>query len=141
MNRTLSYLSRVAAAVLAVGAAATSQAAVCNDVVFALTNTSGGPILISRVDYRDLDSSNTSTRWTENVPDLSCPSGHTCYLAAQNLGGITHPRENHELTEIRFEHAHLDEFGSWKAPIWSTKNIPVDMTCTDGRTYGAYDVN
>ncbi len=141
MNRTLSHLSRVAAALLAIGAAAGSQAAVCNNVVFSFTNISSGPILVSRVDYRDLDSSDSGRRWIQNVTDFACASGDTCATDPRDLGSITRPRQNHELTDIRFEHAHLDDLGSWRDPVWSSSNVPVDMTCTDNRTYGAYDVN
>jgi hypothetical protein len=141
MNRTLSHLSRVAAAVLAIGAAASSHAAICNNVVFSFTNISSGPILVSRVDYRDLNSSDPNRRWVENVSDFSCPAGQPCETAPQDLGGTTRPRENHDLTSIRFEHAHQDEFGNWRDPVWSSSNTPADMTCTDGRTYGRYNVN
>jgi hypothetical protein len=141
MNRALSHLSRAAFALLAVAAAASSQAAICNNVVFSFTNISSGPILVSRVDYRDLNSSDPNRRWVENVSDFSCPTLQTCFTTPQDLGGTTRPRENHDLTSIRFEHAHQDEFGNWRDPVWSSSNTPVDMTCTDGRTYGAYNVN
>lgn len=119
----------------------TAQAAVCNNVTFSLKNTSDGPILVSRVRYRDLDSSDTSRRWEQNVDDFSCPADETCYTDPRNLGSATRPRENHELTDIQFLHAHQDKFGAWMNPVWSSASVPADMTCTDGRNYGTYNVN
>jgi hypothetical protein len=138
--------SRILPAAIALGlalcaAAMPSQAAVCNNVVFSLTNKSEGPILITRIGYRDLNSSDPSARITENVKDFACPAGAPCETKPQDLGGLTKPRQNHNLTDIQFEHSHEDEFGDWKEPVWSSKNVPVDMLCTDGRTYGRYDVN
>lgn len=131
----------LAALLVALGAAAPAGAAVCNNVTFWLTNTSDGPILVTKVGYRDLDSSNPSKRWVENVNDFSCPAGQTCATNPQDLGSATRPRENHELTDIQFFHSHQDIYGNWKKEVWSSKNVPSTMTCTDDRDYGAYDVN
>jgi hypothetical protein len=137
--------TRIVPAALALGlvlcaAATPGRAAVCNNVVFTFTNQTDGPLLITKVGYRDLDAANTSTRWVENVKDVACPKGQTCETAPQNLGSVTRPRENHELTDIQFLHSHEDEFGDWLPPVWSSKNVPFDMTCRDDRTYGPYDV-
>jgi hypothetical protein len=118
-----------------------SHAAVCNNVTFSLTNVSSGPIRITRVGYRDLDSGNPGRRWEQDVPDFSCPAGQTCFTTPRNLGSVTRPRENHELTDIQFLHSHQDAFGAWMAAVWSTPDVPASMTCTDGRNYGSYDVN
>jgi hypothetical protein len=136
---------RIASATVALGlalcgAAMPGRAAVCNNVVFTFTNTTDGPLLITKVGYRDLDAANPSKRWVENVKDVACPSQWTCKTEPQDLGSLTRPRENHELTDIQFLHSHEDEFGDWMDPVWSTKNVPFDMTCTDGRTYGPYDI-
>jgi hypothetical protein len=93
------------------------------------------------VRYRDLDSGNPGRFWVENVRDFSCPSGWTCSTDGDDLGSITRPRENHELTDIQFLHSHQDEFGAWLPAVWSSRNVPSNMTCTDGRNYGAYNVN
>ena len=124
-----------------VAAASSSQAAVCNNVVFSFTNVTDLPILVTRVGYRDLNSSDPGTRVIEQVKDVPCPKQTTCHTAPQNLGGVTKPRENHNLTDIQFEHSHEDEFGDWKDPVWGSKNVPFDMLCTDNRTYGPYDLN
>jgi hypothetical protein len=140
MNSTrLLALSGLAALLALPGVGA--HAAVCNNVTFSLTNTSDGPIRIIRVGYRDLDSANPNRRWEQNVPTLQCPAGQTCFTVARNLGSATRPRENHELTDIQFLHAHLDAFGNWMDEVWSAPDVPADMTCTDGRNYGHYDVN
>src|SRR5262245_38442912 len=79
MNRVPITISRTAAALLfALGATTPTLAAVCNNVTFSLTNESDGPILVTQVRYRDLDSGDPSRRWVENVRDFSCPSGWTC---------------------------------------------------------------
>ena len=118
-----------------------ANAAVCNNVTFSLINVSDGPIRVTRVRYRDLDSGNPNRRWEENVPDFSCPATQTCFTAPSDLGSVTRPRENHELTDIQFLHSHLDEFGNWMTAVWSTPDVPADPTCTDGRNYGSYSVN
>ena len=138
--------TRILASAIALGlamAAATSssQAAVCNNVFFTFKNTTELPILVTRVAYRDLNSSNPDAFVTENVKDVACPAGKSCSTASQDLGGLGKPRENHNLTDIKFEHSHEDEFGDWKTPVWSNTNVPWDMLCTDGRTYGPYDVS
>jgi hypothetical protein len=118
-----------------------AHAAVCNNVSFSLTNVSDGPIRVTRVRYRDLDSGNPNRRWEENVPDFSCPASQTCFTSPRNLGSLTRPRENHELTDIQFFHSHLDEFGNWLPEVWSAADVPSTKTCTDGRNYGSYDVD
>jgi hypothetical protein len=138
--------SRILPAAITLGlalavAAAPGRAAVCNNVVFKFTNTTDLPILVTRVGYRDLNSSNPGDQVTENVKDVKCPAGWTCETAPQNLGSAFKPRENHNLTDIRYEHSHEDEFGDWKDPVWSSKNTPADMVCTDNRSYGPFDVN
>lgn len=137
--------TRILATAIALGcslAAATSstQAAVCNNVFFSFKNTTDLPILVTRVSYRDLNSSDPSNVIIENVPDKACPANRSCSTSGQDLGGLGKPRENHNLTDIKFEHSHEDEFGDWKSPVWSNANVPWDMLCTDGRTYGPYDV-
>lgn len=118
-----------------------THAAVCNNVTFSLKNVSDGPIRVTRVRYRDLDSGNPSRRWEQNVDDFSCPAGDTCFTDPRDLGSVTRPRQNHELTDIQFFHSHLDEFGNWLPEVWSAASVPADMTCTDGRNYGTYSVN
>jgi hypothetical protein len=131
----------LAALLVACGATAPSLAAVCNNVSFSMINTSDGPIKILKVRYRDLDSSDTSKRWEQNVTDRECPAGWECTTSEEDLGSITRPRENHELTDIQFSHQHQDIFGNWKAAIWSAADVPDTMTCTDNRNYGPYEVN
>lgn len=131
----------IAAASLAFAITLPAGAAVCNNVTFTLTNTSGGPIMVYEVGYRDLNSSKPSKRITENVSPFSCPSTYTCTSAPQDLGSIVKPRENHDLTDIQFLHSHQDIYGNWLPAVWSTKNTPFSMKCTDGRDYGPYDVN
>jgi len=137
--------ARTAASLLvalsALAAALPSSAAVCTNVVFGLINDSDGPIQVTQIGYRDLDSANTATRRVENVRDFACPSGDTCFTTPQDLGSITTPRRNHELTDIQFRHRHQDEFGAWLPEVWSSANEPVTLTCTNGRTYGNYHVN
>jgi hypothetical protein len=141
MNRGPITLSRTAIAlVVALVATTPTLAAVCNNVTFSLTNESDGPILVTQVRYRDLDSGNPNQFRVENIRDFSCPSGWTCTSDEQDLGSVTRPRENHELTDIQFLHSHEDAFGNWTAAVWSTRNVPANPTCTDGRNYGAYDV-
>lgn len=118
-----------------------AHAAVCNNVTFSLVNNSDGPIRVTRVRYRDLNSGNPNRRWEENVPDFSCPASQTCFTSAQDLGSVTRPRENHDLTDIQFLHSHLDAFGNWMPAVWSSASVPADLTCTDGRNYGSYGVN
>jgi hypothetical protein len=142
LNRGHITPSRTATAlVVALGAATPTLAAVCNNVTFSLTNQSDGPILVTEVRYRDLDSGNPGQFRVENVRDFSCPSEWTCATDEQDLGSVTRPRENHELTDIQFHHSHQDAFGIWQPAVWSSSNVPADMTCTDGRNYGHYDVN
>src|SRR5262245_48543402 len=129
------------ALLLALGATTPTRAAVCNNVTFSLTNESDGPILVTEVRYRDLDSGDPSQFRVENVQDFSCPSGWTCWTDEQDLGSVARPRENHELTDIQFHHSHQDAFGNWQPAVWSSSNVPANMTCTDDRNYGAYDVN
>ncbi len=133
--------STLAALLLAGGATLPALAAVCNNVTFSFTNTSGGPIKVTKVGYRDLDSSNPGKRRVENVADIQCPDTWVCFTAPQDLGSATRPRENHELTDVQFLHAHQDAFGNWLPEVWSSKSVPADMTCTDNRNYGAYIVN
>lgn len=142
MNRTAFTIARsLSLLCVAAGAVLPAGAAVCNNVVFSFTNTTDGPILVTKVGYRDLDSGKPSKRWVENVKDLACPAGQTCFTSERDLGSVTRPRENHELTDIQFLHSHEDEFGDWKTAVWSSTNVPASMTCTDDRTYGPYDVN
>ncbi len=141
MNRHQLTLSRAALILFAAVAATSSMAAVCQDVTFSLINQSAGPIQVVAVRYRDLDSNDTARRWEQNVTDFSCPSGFLCTTDPRNLGSATRPRRNHELTDIQFHHSHLDQFGAWLAPVWSSANVPSTMTCTDNRNYGAFDVN
>jgi hypothetical protein len=147
MSRSISIMTtRLVPAALALGlvlsaAAMPGRAAVCNNVVFQFTNTTSGPLLLQKVGYRDLDSGDPNKRWIEDFKDVKCPAGDTCSTAPQDLGSITRPRENHELTDIQVLHSHEDEFGDWMTAVWSSKNVPANMTCTDGRTYGPYDVN
>jgi hypothetical protein len=134
------------AAALALGLALTavatsSHADVCNNVVFSFTNVTDLPILITRVGYRDLNSGSPDKRIIEQVKDVPCPKQSTCHTTPQDLGGLGKPRENHNLTDIQYEHSHQDEFGDWKDPVWSSKNVPFDELCIDDRTYGPYDVN
>lgn len=133
--------STIALAIALCAGASPGQAAVCNNVTFMFTNNTDGPLLIQKVGYRDLDSGNTGKRWTEDFKDVACPAHQTCSAKPQDLGSIARPRENHELTDIQFWHSHEDEFGDWLPAVWSSKNVPFDMTCTDGRTYGPFDVN
>jgi hypothetical protein len=141
MKRAHITLSRAAALVVTLVTTTPTLAAVCNNVTFSLTNVSDGPILVTQVRYRDLDSGDPNQFRVENVRDFSCPSDQTCATEEQDLGSVTRPRENHELTDIQFLHSHEDEFGDWLPAVWSTRNVPVDKTCTDDRNYGAYDVN
>ena len=135
-------LSRAAVALaLALGSTTPALAAVCNNVTFSFINESDGPILVTRVRYRDLDSGDPSRFWVENVRDISCPSGWLCWTDGDDLGSVTRPRENHELTDIQFLHSHQDEFGAWRPAVWSSSNVPNNMTCEDDRNYGHYDVN
>jgi hypothetical protein len=131
------------AAVVLLGSTTPTLAAVCNNVTFSLINGTDGPIEVRRVGYRDLDSGEPGTRREENVPNFACPSGDTCTTTRQDLGSITRPRENHELTDIQFEHSHLDEFGDWGDPHWGASYVPdtTTTTCIDDHNYGPFEHN
>jgi len=138
MKRIHMSLSRTAIALLvSLGATTPTLAAQCNDVIFSLRNMMGFDVEINRVRYRDLDAANAATRWVENVPNETCNIGQTCALDPQNLGSVTRPRRNHELTEIQFEYRRLGGNWAWSTPM----GIPSNMTCTNGRTYGAFEIN
>ena len=143
MNAFSSAAARgFATAVVSLAIGLPAGAAVCTQVTFALDNVTDGPILITQVGYRDLNSSNPSQRITEGLPgNMVCPAHTTCWLPPQDLGSITSPRRNHNLTDIQYRHSHEDKFGDWMTAVWSSKNTPDTKKCTNGRTYGPYDVN
>ena len=143
MKRVHITLSRTAIAlVVALGATTPTLAAVCNNVIFRFTNTTEGPIRVDEVGYRDLDSANPGQLRTEEVRrnPTRCASGATCDIPEQDLGSITRPREQHELTDVQVRYQEMDDLGRWQDLEWSDANVPADMTCRDDRTYGPYAI-
>ena len=142
MKRVHIILSSTAVAlVVAIGSTTPTLAAVCENVTFSFTNRSEGPIQVTGVGYRDLNSGDPNRRRVENVPNLPCASGDTCETDGDDLGSITRPRENHDLTDVQFRFRQQDRLGAWQADEWSDENVPADLRCTDRRNYGPYDIS
>ncbi len=130
-------VTRNAAALLvAFGTTTPAMAAVCNDVTFTFTNATNDLIQVTKVGYRDLNSSNPNTRRVDNISTENCASEDTCTTNGEDLGSIAKPRENHDLTDIQFWHSH--NLGSY---IWSTPSVVADHACHDNHNYGPFDVN
>jgi hypothetical protein len=115
-------------------------AAVCNNVSFYAQNTDpGNDLRITRVEYKDNSSGNPSATHTEDIPAIICVKGNQCVSTPQNLGSVFEPRENHDLYDIKYYYAYRKGTG-WGTPTWSSPATPYDMRCTDGRSYGPYNI-
>ena len=141
MKRVHIILSSTAVAlVVAIGSTTPTLAAVCNNVTFSLTNRSPGAITVTQVRYRDLNSGDPSQMRVENIRDFPCASNDTCTSNGDDLGSITRPRQNHNLTDIQFRFQRLDNLGAWQDADWGDEYVPATLTCTDDRNYGPYEV-
>lgn len=147
MKRVHITLSGTAIAlVAALGATTPALAAVCENVTFSFKNglSSERTINVVKVRYRDTDSSDPGKEWVENVHNTECPTYHdygTCRTNGDDLGSITRPRENHELTDIQFYYHEADPSGGWQHPKWSSDYKPFIRRCTDDRDYGPYTLS
>ena len=87
----------------------------------------------TQVRHRDLNSGDPSQMRVENIRDFPCASNDTCTSNGDDLGSITRPRQNHNLTDIQFRFQRLDNLGAWQDADWGDEYVPATLTCTDDR--------
>ena len=93
MKRVHTILSRTAVAlVVAIGSTTPTLAAVCENVTFSFTNRSEGPIQVTGVGYRDLNSGDPTagaSRTSRTCPaPAATPARRTGMISARSPGRV-----------------------------------------------------
>jgi len=137
--KQISFTRYVAVLLVAFGITMPTLADVCKNVTFRAHNTTGTDMKIYSVRYRDYSSGNTEALQEEYLPAINCAHGSDCFSDPQNLGSAFEPRENHNLANFSFKYAYWTTTG-WGPKKWSSERYNSNMTCTNGRTYGTFNV-